>query len=85
MVDVIEMLVPAALHFGQEGPSSHGVAGIHICVKVAAQTADDLGLVEKTLHRYTRKKQRSHHHYMDLFKNPGTESLMVLDTHSGLL
>lgn len=58
MVDVIEMLVPAALHFGQERPSSPGVAGIHICVKVAAQTADYLGLVENALNRNTRKKNR---------------------------
>lgn len=58
MADVIVMLVPAARHFGQERPSSHGVAGIHICVKVAAQTSDYLGLAEDALNRYTRKKNR---------------------------
>lgn len=63
MVDVILMLVPAALHFGQERPSSPGVVGIHIRVKAAAQTADYLRLVENTLNRYTRKKsQKTHHH-----------------------
>lgn len=51
MVDVIERLVPAALHFGQERASCHGVAEIHISVKVAAQTADNLGLVENALDR----------------------------------
>lgn len=51
MVDVIMMLVPAALHFGHERVSCYGLAGIHICVKTAAQTADYLGLVEDTLYR----------------------------------
>lgn len=32
------------------------MAGIHICVVVAAQTADYLGLVENVLDRYTRKE-----------------------------
>ncbi len=56
MVDVIKMLVPAALHFGQEGPSGYGVAGIHVCVKVAAQGTADLGLVENALYRSTARK-----------------------------
>lgn len=58
MVDVIQMLVPAVLHFGQERPCSPGVVGVHIRVKVAAQTADYLGLVENALNRYTTKKHR---------------------------
>lgn len=63
MVDVVEMLVPAALHFGQEQPPGSGVAGIHICVKVAGQTAGYLGLVENTLNRCTRSKTREIHHH----------------------
>lgn len=63
MVDVILMLVPAALHFGQEWPSSPGVVGIHIRVKAAAQTAYYLGLVENTLNRYTRKKNQNTHQH----------------------
>ncbi len=59
MVDVKLMLVPAALHFGQERASSPGVVGVHVRVKVAAQTADYLGLVEDSLHRYTAKKRNS--------------------------
>lgn len=58
MVDVIEMLVPAALHFGQEGPSSHGMVGIHDCVEVAAQITGYLGLVEDALYRCTGGKNR---------------------------
>ena len=66
MVVVIEMLVPAALHFVQERPSSPGVAGIHIRVKVAAQAADDLRLVENTFNRNTgeKKRQKTDHHKM---------------------
>lgn len=56
MVHVVEMLVPAALHFGQEQPSGPGVAGIHICVKVGGQAAAYLGLVEYALNRCTRRK-----------------------------
>ena len=55
MVDVMGMLVPAALHFGQEQPSRPGVAGIHICVKIAAHATNYLRLVEEALNRYTRE------------------------------
>lgn len=57
MIVVVQMLVPAAVHFGQERPSSSGVAGVHIRVKVVAQTTDYLGFVENALNRYTRRKE----------------------------
>lgn len=47
MVKVVEMLVPAPLHFGLERTTSFGVTGVHIGAKVAAK---NLGLVENALH-----------------------------------
>lgn len=76
MVDFIQILVPAALHFAQERPSSPGVAGVHIRVEVAAQTADYLGLVEDALNGYTgEREQRTGHHKLYLFNSRGIEAL----------
>lgn len=57
MVDLVQILVPAALPFGQQRPAGPGVAGVHIRVKVAAQAADYLGLVEDALNGNAGEKR----------------------------
>lgn len=52
MVNVVQGLLSAMLHFGHERASRLGrVAESHIGMKVAAQTAANLGLVENSLYR----------------------------------
>lgn len=76
MVDVMGMLVPAALHFGQEQPSSSGVAGIHVCVKIAAHATNYLRLVEEALNRYTRERR---HIIITRFTSPIPEKLIHMN------
>lgn len=59
MISIIEILVAAALHLVLvEGASCGGVAGSHMRVEAAAQTPDDLGLVENALDRYTGRRRK---------------------------